>query len=51
MSETLRIKMLDYIVRNPLTDFEGVMAFIDVINKDYDIVELNMEFQKIIRNR
>ena len=51
MSETLRIKMLDYVVKSPRTDFEDVMAFIDVINKDYDIVELNMEFQKIIRNR
>ena len=49
MSEALRIKMLDYVVKSPRTDFEDVLTFMNVINKEDDIVELNREFQRIIR--
>lgn len=40
--------MLDYVVKSTRTDFEDVMAFMDVINKEDDIVELNREFQRIL---
>lgn len=40
--------MLDYVVKSPRTDFEDMMDFAEVINKEDDVVVINEEFQRII---
>ena len=50
MSEALRIKLLNYIVKQNTSDFEDMMDFAEVINKEDDVVAINEEFQRIIRN-
>lgn len=49
MSEALRIKLLNYIVKQNTSDFEDMMAFASVINLCDDVVVINEEFQRIIR--